>query len=482
MRVSGFEKILYFTKFNLEKKCNSHSSCIFCCAIAIEEEKIFLDHAGKEVQIFWDEEDKSICIFNGRIENVKVNKSLHSADIEVFARSFSVIEDESIYTRIWQNPSKKFGDVLSKSRLELKNCDLRLSNNLIAIQYSNPILQNQESNFSFIRRIAEYVKIPLWIDDTKSGRGVFILSESLSDTVYNVNDDEILRYSAAKDQSGKNSITLTLKKYLPFGSKLKLSQESGEYVIHSLTIHFQHETYEFCYELESYSSWKYEVESIPHIEKTVYLKGIVTENKDPKNLGRIQVSFKESNAQDMDQEKFWIPYQTPYTGLSGGIVFIPDVGDKVNVVFSNENLYATSAIRENPLADECKKIIEKYIGNNSKRRIFFREKELKLASGENLILIDDEKIEIVIGESKMILTKDQVRLIQNKTELILDSKGAYIKTNDNEVAINNQGIIGKSKKQIDLDSQGSINIVGKNEVVVETKSKLSLNGSVVNIG
>ena len=140
MRVSGFEKILYFTKFNLEKKCNSHSSCIFCCAIAIEEEKIFLDHAGKEVQIFWDEEDKSICIFNGRIENVKVNKSLHSADIEVFARSFSVIEDESIYTRIWQNPSKKFGDVLSKSRLELKNCDLRLSNNLIAIQYSNPIL------------------------------------------------------------------------------------------------------------------------------------------------------------------------------------------------------------------------------------------------------------------------------------------------------------------------------------------------------
>ena len=184
----------------------------------------------------------------------------------------------------------------------------------------------------------------------------------------------------------------------------------------------------------------------------------------------------------MDQEKFWIPYQTLYTGLSGGIVFIPDVGDKVNVVFSNENLYATSAIRENPLADECKKIIEKYIGNNSKRRIFFREKELKLASGENLILIDDEKIEIVIGESKMILTKDQVRLIQNKTELILDSKGAYIKTNDNEVAINNQGIIGKSKKQIDLDSQGSINIVGKNEVVVETKSKLSLNGSVVNIG
>ena len=482
MRVSGFEKILYFTEFNLEKKCNSHSKCHFCCAIAMEAENSFLDRAWKEVQIFWDEEGKSICIFSGRIENVRVNKSLHSSSIEVLAKSLSINEDESIYTRIWQNPSKKFGDVLSKSLLELKNCDLRLSNSVNLTPYSRPILQNQESNFNFLRRIAEYLKIPLWIDDTKSGKGSIVLSELLSDSAYDIKSDEILRYSAIKDRSGQKFITVNLKRYLPFGAKVKISQESGEYVIHSLSVDFQHETYEFCYELEPYSSWKYDATSTQHLEKTVYLKGIVEQNKDPKNLGRIQVSFKESNIQDMDRERIWILYQSPYTGLSSGIVFLPDIGDKVNIIFSNEDLYAVSASRENALADECKNIVEKYIGNNFKRRIFFREKELKLASGENLILMDDEKIEIVIGESKIILTKDQVRLIQNKIELVLDSKGTYIKTNDNEVAINNQGIIGKSGKEIGLKSQGNVNITGNGKVVVDAKSTLSLNGSLVDIG
>ena len=103
--------------------------------------------------------------------------------------------------------------------------------------------------------------------------------------------------------------------------------------------------------VRAYSSLKYDAALMQHLEKTVYLKGIVEQNKDPKNLGRIQVSFKESNIQDMDRERIWIPYQSPYTGLSSGIVFLPDIGDKVNIIFSNEDLYATSASRENALAD-----------------------------------------------------------------------------------------------------------------------------------
>ncbi len=482
MRISGFDKIFYLTQFRIKKSCGGHGACTFAGSFGEEDEARFLGQAGQEIQVFWKEEKKEICIFSGKVEEIQVSKQLHSAAIEVRAISLSAMEDEKPFTRIWQNPEKKIGDILSQAKLSLESCDLRLSKSLSQQEYPLTIFQNQETNFAFVKRMAENMDIPLWVEDVKKGKGSIVLSEAISDSVKDIDADDILCYKVAKNKKGQRILAITLKSYLPLGAKVRISQESGEFVISDLQIDLMHETYEFSYQLKPYVPWKYNAARIPHLEKTVCFKGTVKDNKDEKNMGRIQVSFDEDDVQDMDKERKWIPYQTPYTGTAGGIVFLPDIGDKVNVIFSNEGIYATATVRENALADECRKVDEKYIGNNTAQRIFFREKELKLASGEHTVLLDDEKIELAVGESKITLTKDRITLQQGKTELLLTGKGSYIKSNGNEMAWNEQGIIGTSGKEIGLSSKGKVNITGNGEISIDAKKQLSLNGSVVDIG
>lgn len=483
MWIKGFENIFSLTEFTVEKNCGAHSVCTFCASVDTSDENRALSSAGQEIQVIWDEGGKSACVFCGRIEEVHLRKMLHSVVIKVRAVSLSAAEDEAAHTRIWQNPQKKLGAVLSTAQLALIKTDLRLSKALVAQQHAQPILQNQETNFAFLRRIAAYMDVPLWVEDTKQGRGTIVLAETLSDAAHTIAEDDVIRYEATKRKQGRKEITLTLKKYLPLGAKLKIPQENGEYVICGVRVYFEHAVYEFCYRLEPYAPWKYEPYETNHLEKTIYLKGAVENNKDPENKGRIQVSFSKEQIQDMDQIRLWIPYQSPYTGTTGGIVFLPDVGDKVTVVFSNEGIYAASALRENVLAEECQNVADKYIGNNTKRRIFFQEKALKIASGEHTVLMDDDKIELTVGESKITMEKDRILLRQGKMELTLAAKGVYIKAGDSNMAWNEDGITGHSRKKIGLDAKGSVAIVGTDGINIDAKgAQLSLKGSVVNIG
>lgn len=472
MRISGFEDILYLANFSVEKSCNEHGICTFSGSIDDNEADGLMGRVGQAVQVFWHEGGKEKCVFGGRVEEVRVSKLLHSSTIEVRAVSLSAVEDEKPCTRIWQNPKKKLGQVLSVSSLALSACDLQLSSELAGCQYALPILQNQESNFSFLQRMAEYMEMPLWVEDTKSGKGAIMLAELLSETNYTVEPDEIIRYTVARRKAGQKFVSITLKRYLPFGSRVRISNDSQEYVVYGLHIDLEHESYEFSYQVRPRLHWKYRATSNPHLEKTIYFTGTVENIHDDKNMGRIQVSFHESEVIDMDKDRMWIPYQSPYTGLAGGIVFLPDVGDKVRIIFSNEGIYATAAMRENALADECRKVNEKYIGNNTKQRIFFREKELMLASDIHTIVLDDKKIELSAGESKITLTKERISLQQGKTQYVLDAKGGYISAGENKIAWNEKGIIGKSGKEIGLEAKGQVNIAGNRAINIDAQGRM----------
>ena len=160
---------------------------------------------------------------------------------------------------------------------------------------------------------------------------------------------------------------------------------------------------------------------------------------------------------------------------------MPDKGDEVNVVFSNEGIYAAAALRENAMAEECRKVDDKYLGNNTLQRIFFLNKALKIASGDFTIFMDEEKIELTAGASRITMTQEAITLKQGETQLMLDNKGTYIKAGCNEMAWNEQGIIGNSKKSIGLETQGKVDIAGKGSVKMTADGSLSIKGSAVNI-
>ena len=79
MRIKGFENIYYLTEFTVTKSRDAHSVCTFCAAINPAEEDAFLALSGKEIQAEYDENEKPVCIFVGRVEEVRLRRTLHAA-------------------------------------------------------------------------------------------------------------------------------------------------------------------------------------------------------------------------------------------------------------------------------------------------------------------------------------------------------------------------------------------------------------------
>ncbi len=404
MVIEGFEKIFYLREFFIRKNCNEHAVCEFKAEIGLEDWQKYFERAEKPLKVACEIEGKTQIIFSGKVDEVKLTKTLHSAAVEVRAISLSVFEDETRHVRIWQNPAKSFGDIISAQRLALKSCNLELDAKIQALKYPAPVIQNQETNFEFMRRLASYAEIPLWLDDTAN---LIKLAETLSATVEKISAKEIIYYTASRNR-GSRKISVTLKKYIALGTPIKIATDSADYVVEGVDIVKAHEDYQFHYRLAERKNWTPPQNLWTHNEKTIKLTGKVISADDPENRGRIQVSFAGAGVEDFDREKMWIGYSSPYVG----IVFLPDKGDMVDVFFSNEIFFICSSSRSASLPEECRNVAEKYIGNNSEQRIFWQKDALKLASGKNTVVLSKDKIEMTSGESR----------------LIIDSAGITIKT------------------------------------------------------
>ena len=441
MQIKNFAKIEYLTAFELTKHEGEHSRLNFSASIAEGAAEICLSCLGKTISIATDD---NAPIFFGRVESVEVKDLFDAARVNVSCVSLSILADEDFRTRIFHNPDKKISDVLNDSRLSLETCGLKISGDFAGLKYSPVVLQNQETNFQFLARLASNFGRRLWIIDTKQPAD-FLIDSCVEKYVRKIDKCQILSMRRAK--IGKQvAFYLTTKNFLTLGQVVNVEGDTREFVITGLNVRFEHETYIYSYELVENKLAPPEIPDAPFLEKTVRLHAKVKNAKDPANLGRIQVSFDDKFLEDMDaQNPLWIPFRAPYTGKSGGVVFLPDEGDTVEVFFTNEEFYCTSALRENPLAEECRNVAEKFIGNNSSQRIFWREKSLELHSDEYKIIMNETGIELIVGENSIALNKQGILLKTEGTKISL-AKDAEIKTggktkiDGGEISVSSSGV------------------------------------------
>lgn len=128
--------------------------------------------------------------------------------------------------------------------------------------------------------------------------------------------------------------------------------------------------------------------------------GIVTNNRDPQGIGRIEVNLPHLGDAD---ESDWARVAAPMAGADRGIYFLPEIGDEVLVAFEHGNprfpvvLGALWNGRDPPPANNDD-------GNNDVRVI-------KSRSGHLIRLTDkdrEEKIEIIDKSGRGRLTFDAV--------------------------------------------------------------------------
>ncbi|MBR4152763.1 MAG: hypothetical protein IKT98_07375 [Selenomonadaceae bacterium] len=479
MRVLGFDKVNgYFESFSLKKIFGEHSVCKFRMNVRDDEVAALMNKVGEPLAVMLGVENP-VPVFFGEIYEIALERTISRTCIEVVAFSDSKKTDAEAHTRLFQNPKKTFGEILNPTRLKLKNCRLNLPSELAAKKYEKILLQNQETDFEFIKRLANYCGTRLWVVDTRQGKAALTVGYCLEDSEHRLSPEDIFFCRTGRKKNLKTMQVVT-KKYFSLGTTIYVGADTCKYLITALEIQQVHGTDEIFYELEGYKPKKFSFNPAP-LEKTVKLKAHVKNSRDAENFGRIQVQVDSSDAEDEDTEKLWLPYRSPYSGKAGGIVFMPDDGDAVELIFSNDECFVGSTFRENKLQEECQKVGDKYIGNNSLQRIFWRENSLEILSSENKIFLDKDKIGLTVGENKLLVDKKSIVLQTPKNKIFMSEKGIEIQS-DGALNINTcNDTTLETDKALNLKAKGSVQIKGKSLNAKADGGDVNIKGNNINL-
>lgn len=471
--IKGFESIVYIKDFSLKKSLYSHSVCEFECLINSEETEEYYSKSGDPIYI--DYNDKTI--FCGYIHEISVDNFFSSAFVKVIAFSESKRIDIASKFRIFQDPEKTFEKMLDKVKCDfnIKIEDRKIREEKI----TSPILQNNETDFSFILRMCRNYNLYVVPDDRSSGKKSLIIY-SKPEKIPNKLDYKklisckmIKKYDCNSDNgSFYDYIQISSNEYMDIGYEIDLSDKySGTYFIESMELIKEDELYYCKYNL--FEDGKYifpELEGIQGIS----FEAKVTDNKDPDMQGRVQVEFIDKVFEDCSDKKMWIPNKTQYTGNNVGIIFIPDVNDIVNVVFENESFIVTNSVRKEKIDDRFSNPNNKYIANIFNRSISFTENNLEITSGENYIHMTDDSITFSVSDSCINIEKNQIVISVGENKFIINDSSAELNTKE-QINIKTKEINDEIGKDINIRASGDINLKVK-------KADISSSGIEIKVG
>lgn len=428
MQIKNFAQIEFLAEFELTKRVGEHSRLIFSAAVSENVAENAFAYVGKNISVATDD---GIPIFFGRVETLELENSFGASRLKVSCVSLSILDDETPKSRIFHNPVQKISDVLNTKRLDLKN-RLKISDGNASKVYPHVILQNQETNFQFIKRLAKTFGLRLWLVDTMQPSS-FLVDSCVHNNPRKITSSQIISLRRIND--GRQKFFLKTKVNLPLGQVVNLEGFAAQLVTTAVTITLEHGVFNCFCELEDLNVPTPKFADAPILSKTVKLHATVKNIKDPENCGRIQVTFDDKFLEDMDKSHpLLIPWRTPYTGQNGGFVFLPDPGDVVEVFFTNEDVFCCSALRENPLDAEFQNVDEKFIANNSRQRILFREKSLELRSAENSAVLNEQGITLTVGKNSVVMNEQGITVTVDKNSVNVSGNGVTV--NGNSVNIN----------------------------------------------
>jgi uncharacterized protein involved in type VI secretion and phage assembly len=190
--------------------------------------------------------------------------------------------------------------------------------------------------------------------------------------------------------------------------------------------------------------------------------GIVTNNKDPENLGRVRVKFPWFSDDDESQ---WARIATFMAGKNRGALFLPEVDDEVLVAFEHGDMrrpYIIGALWNGVDTPPQE------FANDGKNNL----RVIKSRSG-HLIKLDDtdgaEKIEVIDKSGK--------------NSIVIDAKENTITiTSDKDIVLKAaKGKISLQSKEIELKSTSGAKIQAGSQMTLQASGTMTVKGSVVNI-
>lgn len=216
--------------------------------------------------------------------------------------------------------------------------------------------------------------------------------------------------------------------------------------------------------------------------------GIVTDNKDPENLGRIKVKIPIIDKQNSLD---WARMTTVMSGNKFGTLFIPEVGDEVLVAFHMGDI-------RQPIIIGClwNKKAPPPSGMDAKNNI----RKITSRAGHEVILDDTQgsgKITLKTKSGQQIElaeSSDSVQIKDKSGQNSLTIKGGAsgeieLKSGSTKISINNKGdVVIESMKgvklkstQISIEANATLDLKGTAAVNLKSDGLVNIKGSIVKI-
>ena len=177
------------------------------------------------------------------------------------------------------------------------------------------------------------------------------------------------------------------------------------------------------------------------------LVGIVKENQDPENLGRVQIEFPFWQNPGLSE---WARITTAMAGEEKGIYFLPEVGDEVLVAFEGGNIHAPYVIGS--LWNGKDKPPQTNDGDNNIRMI-------KSRKGHEIVFDDSDEAKLVIKSSSgHEITLDDASGGENLS--IVDKSGNKISIDatQNAIPLDCSGQFAIKANIIEIEAQANLKV------------------------
>ncbi len=225
---------------------------------------------------------------------------------------------------------------------------------------------------------------------------------------------------------------------------------------------------------------------LPRIDGVVV--GLVTNNKDPDNKGRVKVKIPMLT---QETESDWVRIAQPMAGKENGTLIIPEVNDEVLIAFQLGDI-SQPFIVGSLWNDKNKPPAGKDDKNNVRKIVSRAGHELTFSDKQG-----DESVSIVTKKGlKLEMTdKDETIKLQDKpgTNAVTIKGGSSgeieIKSGTTKITINNKGdaTVESTKKltlkstEIAIEATAKLSIKGGAMVDIASDGMLNLKGSMVKI-
>lgn len=237
--------------------------------------------------------------------------------------------------------------------------------------------------------------------------------------------------------------------------------------------------------MSSFMDYMYEQNKINENKVYGVVIGVVTNNKDPENLGRVKLKLPVRFG---EKETDWVRIVVPIAGNNRGMFILPEVGDEVMVIFNEGDISEPFVIgglwnsEEKPpeINEDGKNNLKKFKSRDSHEiSIYDKENEgyieLKTKNGNSIKIYDekngkiqlknkDASTEITLqGDSKSIdiISNSKVNIKSSNSIITVDGNQNIIDIkSDLKISLSSTNIEIKAKGNLNLNSDGMINIKG----------------------